>query len=232
MHRDRRRRPLPRELTVLDHAEAVLARHRTAELDREREQVLGGMLGSLELGRIVEVDHERRVQVAVAGVPPAAGRKVMPAADLDRAVDRSLQAVDGNHDVLRHLAAALRGDGNRRAVAPAPQRADLLEVGRGVDEYGVLVSDLGQLVVDTGRLRRGPVGVRDHHEPRLGRKLDRERAARRLDRSLVQILDRRRDDAVGEYRLDGGAPGLVVRVERGQGQRRLGRGDHLDPRAR
>ena len=77
---------------------------------------------------------------------------------------------------------------------------------------------------------RRPVGIRDHHEPGVLGELNRERAARRLHRSRIEVLDRCRDDAAGQDRLDRGAPGLGVRVQRGQRQRRLGRGDQLDPR--
>jgi hypothetical protein len=51
------------------------------------------------------------MQVAIARVAPAAGRKAVASADLQRCLDRFLQAFDRDDDVLGDLAAALRGDG-------------------------------------------------------------------------------------------------------------------------
>jgi hypothetical protein len=50
----------------------VLARYRAAEFAGEREQAGGGALGALKLDLILEIDQERRVDVAVARVAPAA----------------------------------------------------------------------------------------------------------------------------------------------------------------
>ena len=69
------------------------------------------VFGALQLGRLVEVDHERGVEVAVAGVTPAARLEVVPAPDLDGLFDRFAQPIDGDHDVLADLAAALGAHG-------------------------------------------------------------------------------------------------------------------------
>ena len=73
---------------------------------------------------VVPRDHERRVQVAVARVAPAAGGKPVPPADLERLLDRLAKTIERDDDVLAHLAAALGGDGDRDSVPPAPQRSD------------------------------------------------------------------------------------------------------------
>src|SRR6185312_12795730 len=138
VHGDRSRLPLIRELAVFHQADTVLPRDRAFELDREREELVGRLLGALELGRLIEVDHERGVEVAVAGVAPAARLELVPASDLDGLDDRLVQAIDRNHDVLAYLAAALGGHGEGGAVTPAPQAVDVLDLGWGVDQEGLV----------------------------------------------------------------------------------------------
>ena len=55
-------------------------------------------------------DEEARVQVPVAGVPPAHRLEAVPGPDLGRPADRVGQPVDGDGDVLGELAAADGGD--------------------------------------------------------------------------------------------------------------------------
>src|SRR5690348_8319714 len=62
VHVDCPRRPLEGELAVLHQPDAVLAGDRALELDGEREQLVRRLLRALELGRLIEVDHERRVE--------------------------------------------------------------------------------------------------------------------------------------------------------------------------
>ena len=78
----------------------------------------------LALVLVRRVDQERRVEVAVARVPPAAGGELVPRADRERLVDRLGQPVEGDDDVLAHLAASLRlrpRARRRRASARAPR---------------------------------------------------------------------------------------------------------------
>src|SRR5947209_4216521 len=153
----------------------------------------------------------------------------MPAADLDRLLDRLPEPVDRDHDVLAHLATALRGDRVRRAVTPAPQGVDLAGVSGPVDEERVLAQSLGQLLVDAPRLLGAAIGVHDDHEAGLVRELDRKRAAGSFDGTRVEVLERGRYDAAGVNALDRGAARFDALVDRDERQRLLGRGDQLDP---
>src|SRR5215207_5021566 len=72
--------PLLSELPALDPAEPVLAGDRAAHGRRGREQLSGGGARALQLGPVARVDEERRVQVAVACVAPAACLQPMPRA--------------------------------------------------------------------------------------------------------------------------------------------------------
>jgi hypothetical protein len=69
-----------------------------------------------------------------------------------RPLDRLGQAVDGNHDVLADLAAALRGDRDRDPVAPAPQGRHRGGHGRGVQRTRLLGEHLDQLVPEQAGL--------------------------------------------------------------------------------
>src|SRR6185436_12801336 len=66
---ERARAPLARELAAFEDAESVLARDRAAEPDGEVEEILDRELGARELVRLLGIDEEGRVQVAVARVP-------------------------------------------------------------------------------------------------------------------------------------------------------------------
>src|SRR5262245_59524952 len=131
---ERPRRPLTRELSALDPTDAVLARDRAAEPHGEPEELLGRLFRPREL--VVGRDEEGRVQVAVAGMPPAAGGQIVAAADRDGLVDRLGEPVEGNDDVLAHLAAMQRGHGDRDPVAPTPERFDLACRGRSGKTQG------------------------------------------------------------------------------------------------
>jgi len=99
----------------------VLAADRSAKRDRQREELLGRRLGPCELVVVAGRQEERRVQVAVPGVPPRAGVQPVTHADLDGAEDAFGQAVQRHGDVLAELAALRRGDRDGHAAAPAPQ---------------------------------------------------------------------------------------------------------------
>ena len=107
---ERRRGPLACQLSALRDAEPVLAGHRAAQADGQREQVLGGSPGSVDLLGARPVHQERGVEVAVAGVSPRRRRKVVASSDLDRLLDRFCQPVERDGDVLADLPAALCGD--------------------------------------------------------------------------------------------------------------------------
>src|SRR5687767_2309520 len=114
------------EPVPLDEADAVLAGDRPAEPERELEQLLGHARRQRELSLVLDVEQEGRVEVAVARVAPGAARQAEPATDLERLLDRLGEPVERHGDVLARLATALRTDDQREAVAPAPQRCDLL----------------------------------------------------------------------------------------------------------
>src|SRR5215213_7737130 len=172
MQPQRRVVPLLPEVTGLDEAEAVLARDRAAHLRGGREQLGGGGARALQLGWVARVDEERRVQVAVARMAPAAGLQAMAGADLQHGFDRVAEAVEWHDDVLRHLAAALRRYRDRDAVAPAPQRRDLRGARRRMQRERPLAERLVQRGRDRRCLRDRAVGLRYH----------RERTRRRLER--------------------------------------------------
>src|SRR5207248_354871 len=145
-------RPLPGELTAFHPAGAVLAGDRSADLHGEREQLLGRVLRPGQLCCVVGVDHERRMEVAVSGVPPAAGRQPVPRADLERPLDGLGESVQRDDDVLADLAAALRRHRDRHALAPAPERGYLYRRGRHVERLGAVGERLTELGLEPTRL--------------------------------------------------------------------------------
>ena len=94
VQRDRRRAPLALEPASLDEPEPVLAGDAAAEPHREVEQLLRRSLGAAALRLVARIDQERGVEVAVAGVAPAAGGKAVPLADRQRLLDRLGKAVE------------------------------------------------------------------------------------------------------------------------------------------
>ena len=109
------------------------------------------------------------MEVAVSGVPPAAGRQPVPRADLERPLDGLRESVQRDDDVLADLAAALRRHRDRHALAPAPERGYLYRGGRHVERLGAVGERLTELGLEPARLAGGAVGLRDHHEAgRLG----------------------------------------------------------------
>src|SRR5436189_159669 len=77
------------------------------------EELGGRRARAVELCAVARVDQKRRVQVAVAGVPPAERLEPVAGADLDRRLDRLGQPLDRHGDVLGDLAATLGADGDR-----------------------------------------------------------------------------------------------------------------------
>ena len=105
---ERRGLPLAGQLAALDPADAVLAADRATERHRQREQLLRRGLRALSACASPRLDQERRVEVAVPGVAPAAGLETVAAADLDDRRDRLPQPLERNDDVLAELAPAPR----------------------------------------------------------------------------------------------------------------------------
>src|SRR5829696_10004699 len=108
MQRGRALAPLPGEPAAAYEAQAMLAGHRAAEVQRHRQQIVGGARRAAELVRVVGREQECRVDVAVARVTPAAGRQAVAAADLERSLDRLFQSVERDGEVLAQLRAELR----------------------------------------------------------------------------------------------------------------------------
>ena len=68
------RAELPFEPVALDEADTVLARDRSTERKRELEERCRQLRRECELPLVARSKQERRMQVAVAGVSPRAGR--------------------------------------------------------------------------------------------------------------------------------------------------------------
>src|SRR3954469_9534277 len=173
---------------ALEHAQPVLAGHRAAQPPREREQLARRLAGPVELAAVAGVDQEGRVQVPVAGVPPAQRLQAVPGADGQRLADRLGEALDGHDDVLADLPAALRADRERDAVAPAPQRVDLARGARRDDRQRSLAERLHQLALHALGLGRRAVGLADDEDPGARRRPAGEGRARRPQRARVEVL--------------------------------------------
>src|SRR3954453_17722156 len=104
------------------------------------------------------------MEVAVAGVAPAAGLEPMTGTNLERPLDCLPQALEGHHDVLAELAAMPSGHGKGDAVAPAPDRPGRVLVGRCVDAEGPGPQHLDRLVADVCCLGVRAVGVCQHEK--------------------------------------------------------------------
>jgi len=95
----------------------VLAADGAAEADRHREQLLRGGVGPRALLLVPGRQQERRVQVAVTGMPPRAGLEPMALADRHRLLDRVGEAIEETLAIgARHRLEACSwghaGDGN------------------------------------------------------------------------------------------------------------------------
>src|SRR5207253_6925298 len=98
---------LLRKPHTLDRTDAVFPGDRSAEPQREREQLLRHARRPSDRIRIVPVEQVRRVEIAVARVPPGAGRQAEPSADGERLLDAFCEVIERNGDVLARLSAAL-----------------------------------------------------------------------------------------------------------------------------
>ena len=79
------------QVALLD-ADAVLAGEAAADLDAELQDLGAGFLGLLQLARLVDVEEDQRVQVAVAGmedVGDARGRSPLQISSMRRSTSGS-----------------------------------------------------------------------------------------------------------------------------------------------
>ena len=81
-------------------------------------------------------------------MPPRRGGNAEPLARFERCLDRLAEAVEWDGDVLARLPATLCVDDERKAVAPAPERRDLLCRLRCVQRECVLSEHLEQVVAN------------------------------------------------------------------------------------
>ena len=111
------------ERPELAQADAVLARARAAARERVDDEALDELVGARELGRVVGVELEADVDVAVAGVAEDGGVEAETLHLRARERDRAGQLGDGDARVGRALVAAGR-DGGRcvgRGVPRGPE---------------------------------------------------------------------------------------------------------------
>src|SRR6266496_187659 len=199
---ERARRPLALELPPLQPADAVLAGNGSAEAHRQGEQLCGRNVRPGELVLVMRGDEERRVQVAVTRVSPAAGDEVVAAPDRNRLVDRFAEPVEGDDDVLAHFAAAGRADRDRDAVAPAPELGDGWAL--GADDVERVLAE-NSLERGAARCRvcverpdgQGRLGSRQQPQPGSGD--DPERALR-ADEQALEVVAR---DVLADRTSDG-----------------------------
>src|SRR2546430_1314167 len=135
---------LPLEPVALDEPDPVLAGDRSAEAQRQFEQGVGELWRERELSLVVGREEEGRVQVAIAGVAPRACRHTQPFPDLERLLNCLAEPVERHGDVLTCLPTALRVHDERKAVAPLPERTDLLRRLRRIEGLRILCKDLEQ----------------------------------------------------------------------------------------
>ena len=198
-------------------ADAVLARAGAAARERVDDQPLDELVGERQLGRIVGVELQADVEVAVAGMAED-GRLEAEALHLGAGErDRAGQLGDGDARVRGALVPPRRGCGHRvgRVV---PGRPELGSAGRIA-----LVDDLGR------SLRLGQLA----HERQVG--LDRGLGARRLDeqaRALGVVraavgVDRRERRGVEQLEPRHGRAGRDDRGGRSAGRLDRREGDAL-----
>ena len=123
---ERTRAELLRKPVPLHEADAVLARDRSAEPQRELEERFRELRRERELSSSSAASRNDVCRLPSPAWPhEQAGTPRLPT-DLERLLDRLAEPVEWHCDVLARLAAALGVDDERQTVAPAPQGGDLL----------------------------------------------------------------------------------------------------------
>ena len=159
--------------------------------------------------------------------------RLVAGAERTRRADEVGQALDRDRDVLAELAAVLGGDGERDAVAPAPQRARVAG-GRGdQDGPGPRGEHLAQRLGPARRVRGGALGLgQDEERRRRPEVAEREGAGRRRRRPLVEDVEHGGPQAGGQDVEHRRAPGLRVGAGGDDAHGGLGRRLEPQPRAR
>ena len=146
------------------------------------------------------------MQVAVARVAEREADQVVAAADLERLLDRLLDAVDRDDDVLADHAAAAGDHREGEPGAPLPQRRDVCALARRVDADRARAGGVDDLRADALRLGQRAVGLGHQQEPgALGHPAGEGRATAG-ERLAVEQLERRRDDPAADEREHRRAP--------------------------
>src|SRR3954468_767572 len=87
---------LDRHQVALLDADPVLARQAAADLDTELQNVLACRFGLLQLARLVDVEHDIRVQVAVASMEDSGHLESIALADLVDAAEHKRELAGGD----------------------------------------------------------------------------------------------------------------------------------------
>ena len=179
----------------------MLAGDRSAEPQRELEKLFGEPRRKRELVLVVLRQQERRVEIAVARVTPGARRDAQPPPDLERLLDRLAEPVERHCNVLARLAAALGIDDERQAVAPAPQRGDLLRRLGGVERQRVLAEQVEHVLADPRRLLGRAVCLDKHCKRTFGH-LARKARSPIPHRFRIDVLQRGHGQTGADHPLD------------------------------
>ena len=144
------------------------------ELDRHREQVVGGVPRAGDREVVARVDEERRVEVAVAGVPPGARLQAVPLADLADAGAPPRRAARPAPRCRRR--ACRRAPRSRRGPTPSRQRHR--PAGSSTTRTPPTAPVLERLG-ERGRVLRAGVALGDDEEPGAVRRAAGEARRRR-----------------------------------------------------
>src|SRR3954447_13023008 len=90
---------LDRHQVALLDADAVLAREAAANLDAEFENILAGRFGLLQLARLVDVEHDIRMQVTVTRMEDSGHLETVAMTDLVDATEHKRELAGGDRAI-------------------------------------------------------------------------------------------------------------------------------------
>ena len=117
---------LHRHQVALFHADAMLAGQAAADLDAQLQDVGAEFLGGMEAGGIVGIEHDQRMQIAVAGVEDVGDLQAVAVRHLLDAAQHQRQLAGRDGAVHAQVVGADPADRAERALAAFPDRQRFL----------------------------------------------------------------------------------------------------------
>src|SRR5512134_3978984 len=203
-------------LVDLLDADAVLAGDRAADLDALLEHLAGELLGAMQLVRVVRVEQDQRVQVAVAGVEDVRAAQAVLALQFGDELQHRAEARARNRAVHAVVVGRDAAHRRERGLPAGPEPAALgfarrdAKPGRaGAAQHAAHARDL---LLD---LLRGAVRFAEEDRGRVEVVAGADELLDRARHRLVHHLEAGRDDAGADHRGHRVARLLDV-VERGE----------------